>query len=191
MKKLAPKICLLTLCFLGVLSAYGASSFTENNTEKISMGPFGEKKEYIISPPFEGYLLENGKPLANTTIIRSISYNTIGDKWENESFQTNDKGYFKIPEKILNMRLSFLSQFVGATKLYVLNGGKEEKFWYSHTTDSENKNIYDQFISDKPIGFTCDLRNEELIQSKTFSGFITKCRWDNFPDNESNKGFKK
>ena len=152
--------------------------------ENISMGPFGEKKEYIISPPFEGYLFENGKALVNTTIIRSISYNKIGDKWEDEEFQTDEKGYFNIPEKIVKMRLSFLSQFVAATEIYAVKDVEKKLFWYSHTTNSENTDKFEQYVGFPPKKIVCDLNNEELLIKGIFRGFITRCRWENMPSND-------
>jgi|SRR5690554_331806 len=175
---------LFLLCLLGPLVVWGASDFTNNNTEEINMGPFGEKKEYIISPPFEGYLYDGDKPLSNTTIIRSTSYNKIGDKWEDEEFQTDEKGFFKIPEKIVKMRLSFLSQFVAHTELYIDKKEINRLFWYSNTTNSENINKFDQYIGSSPNNFVCDLTNDEVYSNGLMRSFKTRCRWENMPSND-------
>ena len=141
------------------------------------MGPLGEKKTYVVSPPFEGYLYDGEKPLANKKIIREIYYygNTNGIT---ETYTTDETGYFKIPVIEVVMRLSFLSQFTASTALYVDEIDQVNLFWNSFSGEG---NKYSQFLDISPTNFQCDLSRDELYRGNGVSSFVAKCIWNNMP----------
>src|SRR5690554_6973527 len=101
--------------------------------EKVSMGPLGEKKNYVVSPPYEGHLYDGNTPLANVKIVRKTSYNTIKSSWVEDEFYTDKYGYFNIPAKEAAMELTFLDQFLAITKLLVeLEDRKSTRLNSSH-----------------------------------------------------------
>lgn len=157
-----------------------AFSAQGKGVEKISMGPFGEKKVYVVSPPFEGRLLNAGKPLANTKIIRRVQYYGKDD-WVEEDYKTDGDGYFNIPALDVTMRLSFLAQFTASTALYIETTNQDRLIWNSF---SGEENMHSQFLDVKPVNFICDLTIEETYRSNGVSNFVAKCVWDNMPSND-------
>ena len=169
---------IIFLFLLSPLVACGASKSTNYDTEKISMGPFGKKKTYVVSPPFEGRLLNDGKPLSNMKLIRRVQYYGVSD-WIEETYETDDLGYFKIPIMEVKMRLSFLAQFEAATRLVVILNGQETQVWYSSARD---EGTFTQFGGMKPLDFICDIQGEELVFQTALFTVVTQCNWKNLPN---------
>ena len=55
-----------------------------------------ETKKYVLASPLSGVLVKAGKPLANTKIIRRLTWNANGEGIV-EEFMTDDQGRFSIP----------------------------------------------------------------------------------------------
>ncbi|MGO2477214.1 MAG: DUF6795 domain-containing protein [Pseudoalteromonas sp.] len=69
-------------------------------TTQAFAGMFGffNKQEFVLSAPVQGRLLNEGLPVADTKVIRSLTY---GDEYIDET-TTDDKGYFAFSEKTIN-----------------------------------------------------------------------------------------
>ena len=58
---------------------------------------FFNKQEFYLSAPVKGQLLDNGQPVANTKVMRSLTY---GDEYVDET-TTDEQGYFTFTEKTI------------------------------------------------------------------------------------------
>jgi len=58
---------------------------------------FFNKQEFVLSAPVKGQLLDDGQPIANTKVIRSLTY---GDEYVDEAI-TDANGYFSFAEKTI------------------------------------------------------------------------------------------
>ncbi|WP_377110467.1 DUF6795 domain-containing protein [Pseudoalteromonas sp. R86517] len=58
---------------------------------------FFNKQEFYLSAPVKGQILDNGQPVANTKVMRSLTY---GDEYVDET-TTDEQGYFTFTEKTI------------------------------------------------------------------------------------------
>lgn len=134
---------------------------------------------YVIASPLEGVLMKDGKPLVNTTIIRRVRWNDNEDGVE-ETFATDEKGYFKLPKYEKELEMGALAQFVGKTDLWAVVDGERDQFWFSSKMEKEENSEYEEI----PEGVVCDLLVEEEGVNINLGLCLTKCRWDNMPEEE-------
>ncbi len=166
-------LCLLTGC--------------KEETSSGMLSPFmkkSEEKTYVICSPIEGVLMDKGKPLANTKIIRKLTWNANQEGLVEEFF-TDEKGHFSLPlhEETFNMG-SILTQFVAHQYIEVERNGELEDIWISAQQSGE---LYGETAGKKIGSLTCD-RSSELVpvygENQRLLG--TKCRWENIIlENES------
>ncbi len=137
-------------------------------------------ENYVIFSPMEGVLLKNGKPLANTKIIRTLKWNG-NDEGLVEEFSTDEKGYFSLPLHEEELSLNILIQFVAYASIETEMEGKMFDIWY-------NSKLHPELYSETgaPMeGLICDLVNDEIpvfIGNSSVTNILTKCRWDNMPE---------
>ncbi|MBH0059265.1 hypothetical protein I6F65_20190 [Pseudoalteromonas sp. SWXJZ94C] len=62
-----------------------------------NMFGFFDKQEFVLSAPVKGQLLNEGQPVADTKVIRSLTY---GDEYLDETI-TDSNGNFSFAEKII------------------------------------------------------------------------------------------
>lgn len=144
------------------------------------MGPLGEKKNYVVSPPYEGHLYDGNTPLANVKIVRKTSYNTIKSSWVEDEFYTDEYGYFNIPAKEAAMELTFLDQFLAITKLLVELESETLLVMESDRMESDGNFI--EFGGAKPKDLICNIRNSEEAYREGHSRIYTRCRWSGMPE---------
>jgi len=135
---------------------------------------------YVISSPLEGVLMKNGSVLANTKIIRRVRWND-NEQGIEEEFSTDDKGYFKLPKFEKELKMGALATFVGKTDLWaVLENGERDQFWFSSKMEKEENSEFEEV----PEGMVCDLATEEGGVNLSHGLCLTKCRWNNMPEEE-------
>ena len=139
---------------------------------------FGQpkKESYVIFSPLDGLLMQNGKPLANTKIIRRLRWNG-NDEGLVEEFETDSEGRFSLPVHEEELSLGMLSQFVGKAKLYVDTEKADNLFWYSPKLTPE---IYSE--TDGPLNnLVCDISFPETVVNLSTWNILTKCQWQDMP----------
>ncbi len=136
-----------------------------------------EERTYVICSPMEGVLMDKGKPLANTKIIRKLTWNANQEGLVEEFF-TDEKGHFSLPlhEETFNMG-SVLTQFAANQNLFVGKLEESSLIWVSGQLSGE---LYGETAGKKIGSVVCDLSNEEAMVYGEDQGFlVTKCRWEN------------
>ena len=171
------------LFFITLLGCTGESASEQplqsiQKEESSVFGLFGSKetKNYVIASPLSGVLVQDGKPLVHTKIIRRLTWNG-NEAGVVDEFTTDEKGAFSIPVYEKELTLNTMTEFVAAFKLYAREEKLENFFWYSPKRDedlySDTGGILDEMI--------CDINNEEDRVNVTSSGVLTKCKWKGMP----------
>jgi len=137
-----------------------------------------QKKTYVISSPMEGTLMKNGKPLSNTTIIRSLSWTGRDGRLEQE-FQTDERGRFSLPIHEEQLSLGRLTQFACSTYLGAEIEGQRLDIWYN---DKYEEHVYAEMEGRALVDLVCDLNNEDVVVSPGLSRIRTVCRWSDMPE---------
>ena len=140
---------------------------------------FGKKelKNYYISSPLQGVLVKNGKPMANTKIIRKLTWNDNEEGLKGE-FITDENGRFDIPGHQENLNLGSMTEFVGAIELFAESDDEEHMdenfFWLSSKHSEENFSDIE-----KPLeGLICDLSREKMAVDIGDNSIYGRCTWD-------------
>lgn len=141
---------------------------------------FKTKQTYVIASPMEGVLMKDGKPLANTKILRRLRWNSNDNGIEQE-FMSDENGRFSLPIHEETLTLSALTQFVCSSHITINIDNEDYDIWYNNKFSPE---IYAE--TNGPIeDLTCDISSEELIVRPDISRIGTICRWKNMPLEES------
>ena len=82
--------------FVLVIVAITVVFFTTSQAFADMFG-FLKKHDFILSVPINGQLLENGKPLANTSVFKSFTF----DEEYLEETKTDENGNFSFSEKVI------------------------------------------------------------------------------------------
>lgn len=141
--------------------------------EGVSMSLFKKnEEEVVLFSKMEGYITYKGAPVSNAKIERRINWkDDIGDK---DYFETDDKGYFLLPEIKKNIKLSGFTQFVVGQEIKVFYKEKEYFIW---TMGKMTKDKYGE-LGGKPLNFHCELE-DEAVRVEIENGLLgTSCKWD-------------
>ena len=181
----------LTIALLSIVILFGCSGEGSSgegksnqpvnetaNKESRVLGIFGQKEEknYVIASPLEGVLVRDGKPLANTRIIRRLRWNGNEEGVVDEFF-TDDKGYFDIPIHEEFLALGKLTEFVGTITLYVDSINDDNFFYHSSKRSAE---IYSD-IKEPLLELVCDMAQEEALVDISRVGIFSRCKWKGMP----------
>lgn len=171
----------ISSAFLGILllGCEADVSRDKEADEEPSMFMKRKMENYVIFSPMEGVLKENGKPLANTKIIRRLRWNS-NDEGLVEEFITDDQGRFSLPIHEESLALGMLNQFVSSAKLEVQIKNNIIDVWYNSKLLPELHAETGGSISE----LICDLNNEEIpvyINESIIADIMTRCRWKNMP----------
>jgi hypothetical protein len=168
----------LVMIFVAFLSGCSAdnSSNTEPDQEPKMFGK-NSTQTYVIFSPMKGVLLQDGKPLANAKIIRTLSWND-NDKKLVEEFVTDEQGRFNLTIHEEQLSLSMLSQFVGKADLEFETDAQRDYLWTSSKFYPEIYAETDGEVED----LVCDIAAEEIAVPMGPTSILTKCRWKNMPD---------
>ncbi len=173
----------LVIIFVALLSALlsGCNTDTSSNTESDREPEmFGKKSSqtYVIFSPMQGVLMQDGKPLSHTKIIRRLRWNGNDEEGLVEEFMTDEAGRFSLPIHEEQLSFGMLSQFVGKADLEVEIAESTEYLWTSSKftpevfaeTEGELKELI------------CDMASEEIAVPMGPTSILTKCRWKNMPE---------
>ena len=136
------------------------------------------KEKYVIFSPMQGVLMQNGKPLAYTKIIRRLRWNGNDEEGLVEEFMTDEAGRFSLPIHEEQLALGMLSQFVGKADLEVGTAEGREYLWSSSKFSPEVFAETDGELNE----LTCDMASEEIAVPMGPTSILTKCRWKNMPE---------
>lgn len=166
---------LLSLCTLTMLITLPFSSLDSN-----AMALFTKKVPIYLSPQISGVIKNQGEPLANVELERSIYLNFTGDYYTDKT-RSDAQGRFSFAQKTLELKKpSDMVTVVKRQELYVQYENKPVSIWFMniHTLNPVNK------ISQKLQSLDCDLAHSEQqfdfkdskYPASTFS-VMTRCRW--------------
>lgn len=133
-------------------------------------------QEVVLFSALEGRLLYEGEPLPNAKVRRLVKWKN--DTWEEDSFHTDDNGYFSIPTLKVEAEFSPVSQFVVAQELRVHAGGEDIVFW---TTAKMGKAENDE-LNGRPVGMVCEVSNELEVIRNDSAAVLTSCTWKNLEE---------
>ena len=117
---------------------------------------FLKKDIFLLSPSVNGQLFDNGKPLINVTVFRSMTY---GQEYLDRAV-TDSQGYFSFPERKINTsKPNRMFDNDNLTQHFYLNRGDSELFTILLATyfnyDAENSLSVSQLFS----GLRCEILN--------------------------------
>lgn len=135
-------------------------------------------QSYVIFSPMQGVLMQDGKPLAHTKIIRRLRWNGNDEDGVVEEFMTDEAGRFSLPIYEEKLSLGMLSQFVGKADLEVEINAQRDYLWTSSKFYPE---IYAE-TGGQVEDLVCDLGSEEIAVPMGPTSILTKCRWKNMPE---------
>jgi len=161
-----------------LLTACNTGDATNNETLK-AQDMFTKKKSenYVIFSPMEGILMQDGKPLPNTKIIRRLKWNGNEDGLV-EEFTTDEQGQFSLPLHEEALSLGMLIQFVASADLEFKTENGNEYLWTSSKFFPE---IYTE-TNGKVDELICDINFEEIAVPMGATSILTKCRWKDMPE---------
>ena len=148
------------------------------NKESSMLGIFGKKgaEKYVISSPLKGVLVREGKVLANTKVIRRLSWSG-NDAGVVDEFITDDEGYFDIPTHEELLTIGKLTEFVGTIALYIDSIDDDNFFYHSSKRSAE---IYSD--TKEPLKeLVCDMAQEEALVDISRVGIFSRCKWQGMP----------
>ncbi|WP_018014964.1 DUF6795 domain-containing protein [Teredinibacter turnerae] len=128
---------------------------------------------YVISSPLSGLLQKDGRPLANSKIIRLLRWNSNEDGIE-QAFYSDENGYFDLPAHEETLEIPALVQFVAKTDLYAIVDGERDQFWFSRKMD---KGINSEFER-RPAGLVCELANDMTWIESSGGLCGCTCNWN-------------
>jgi len=137
----------------------------------------GKTENYVIFSPMEGVLMQNGKPLAGASIVRTLWWNGNVEGLV-EEFKTDDKGRFSLPIHEEELKLGMLDQFVGKADLEIETESGNEYLWSSSKFFPE---IFTE-TEGELRGLVCDTKSEEIAVPMGPTSILTRCRWSNMPE---------
>lgn len=141
--------------------------------EGVSMSLFTKpEEEVVLFSEMEGHIIFNGQPVKNAKIERRVNWkDEVGDT---DYFNTNDEGYFYLPEIKLNLKLNKFSQFVVGQEVKVIYDGEEHFIW---VMGKMSKSKYGE-LGGAPVNLRCDLKDES-VRVEVDNGLLgTSCKWD-------------
>ncbi len=163
------------LCLTILLSTLGCGEEKDDTMLK----PFlkkTEEKTYVIFSPLSGVLMKEGQPLANTKIIRKLTWNA-NEEGVIEEFYTDEQGRFDIPQYDAAFKMGVLTEFVASQYLSIEPNAKDDIFWVATNRSGE---VFAE-LGYQPEDLICDVSFERKIPEenmKDTSGLMaTKCQW--------------
>lgn len=167
------------ILFVAILTGCGADTQADSETHK-DPGMFGKQPEqtYVISSPLHGVLIQDGKPLANTKIIRQLWWNG-NEEGLLQEFHTDEQGRFYLPLHEEQLSLGKLTQFACSAYIAAEVNGQRIDLWYN---DKYEKQLYAETDGHQIDDLKCDLSYEEIAVKAGISRISTKCRWTNMPE---------
>lgn len=116
---------------------------------------FFNKQDFVLSAPVKGQLLDKGQPVANTKVVRSLTY---GDEYKDEAI-TDDNGFFTFTEK--SIKTSKPANMFGNESLvqhvYLENGTPEGVvLWYTTVSMYEGSDTLKNLLAN----LECDIAEE-------------------------------
>lgn len=136
-------------------------------------------KSYVIFSPLKGVLVQNGKPLPYTKIIRRLRWNGNEGGLISEFF-TDAEGRFNLPIHEENLTLGLLDTFVSNAQIDVLINDNVYELWYSNKFE---EHIYAE--TKVPVeGLVCDIEGVETAVHLGVTTILSRCRWDDMPKSE-------
>lgn len=149
------------------------------NKETNMFSLFGKKelKNYYISSPLQGILVKDGKPMANTKIIRKLTWNDNEEGLRDEFF-TDNEGHFDIPAHQEKLKLGSMTEFVGAIELFAKSDDEEHLnenfFWLSTKRSEENFSDIEKALE----GLICDLSRDKMAVDIGDNSVYGRCTWN-------------
>ena len=116
---------------------------------------FFNKQDFILSAPMKGQLLDNGQPVANTKVMRSLTY---GDEYVDET-TTDEQGYFTFTEKTIKTGKpsNMFDNESLVQHIYLENGTPEGVvLWYTTVSMHEGSNTLKNLLAN----LECDIAEE-------------------------------
>lgn len=150
-------------------------------SHEVDAGMFGFFKRYGVhlSPEVRGVITENGTPLKNLEVYRTLDY----EKEYVDKTRTDSNGRFSFPEKVIKSSRpgKLLDETRTRQVIGLFYGDKNYLLWYTTTGGTTPKRA----ISERLNTLNCDLTTpeEELV----FENFehpdfphsaFSICRWD-------------
>jgi len=134
-----------------------ATLFVLFTTTQVFANMFGffNKSDFILSAPVKGQLFDDGKPVANTKVMRSLTY---GDEYIDETV-TDEQGYFTFSEKTIKTSkpANMFDNDSLVQHIYLENGTPEGiVLWYTLVSLHENSQTLKRLLAD----LECDISKE-------------------------------
>ncbi len=130
---------------------------SSNTTTQACADMFGffNKQDFVLSASVKGQLLDKGQPVANTKVVRALTY---GDEYKDEAI-TDNNGFFNFKAKTI--RTSKPSNMFDNESLhqhiYLENGTPEGVvLWYTIVSIHEDSETLERLLSD----LQCDTATE-------------------------------
>jgi len=122
--------------------------------------------------------MNNGKPLINATITRTLSY--FDGKYTEDMCNTDNDGYFSKPEKSLrsSQPALLIAEMFTNQRIYTHYYGEEYLLWSSINTGIKLKPEF----SAKLQSLNGDIKNEEIFSHLKVMNFIFRLRHRVFVD---------
>ena len=125
---------------------------------------FFNKSDFILSAPVKGQLFDDGKPVANTKVMRSLTY---GDEYIDATV-TDEQGYFTFSEKTIKTSkpANMFDNDSLVQHIYLENGTPEGiVLWYTLVSLHENSQTLKRLLAD----LECD-----ILKSQKHTIFLSK-----------------
>ena len=116
---------------------------------------FFNKQDYVLSAPVKGQLLDKGQPVANTKVVRALTY---GDEYKDEAI-TDDNGFFTFKAKTIKTGKpsNMFDNESLHQHIYLENGTPEGVvLWYVIVSIHEDSETLERLLAD----LECDIAEE-------------------------------
>ena len=116
---------------------------------------FFNKQDFVLSAPVKGQLLDKGQPVANTKVVRALTY---GDEYKDEAL-TDENGFFTFTEKSIKTSkpANMFDNESLVQHVYLENGTPEGVvLWYTRVSMHEGSDTLKNLLAD----LECDIAKE-------------------------------
>lgn len=164
------------LLIIGALSIWNCSADSgvavSAEREGNMFGKAKNTESYVIASPLAGVLVRDGVPVKNAVLLRRLTWSGNEDGILQE-FTTDDQGNFSLPAFEQELKLSFLVQFVGKSKIYFEREDPDHLIWYAPKFSGEMYSEMGGPLKD----VVCDLASPKGAVDIGTWRVLTRCSW--------------
>jgi len=136
------------------------------------MAFFGKKQEVTLASPMSGKVTHEKSDVAGVKVERLLQCSD--DQSFRQETVTDAEGAFSFPSVVRELEVNPLSTMVKSIDINVYYNGEGKTVF---STATHQHDLYSEFGGEEPVGFTCELTDEDVPVRKEGALILTSCKW--------------